>query len=179
MTPASGHAASGGSFFHLRRSTAQTVASADLLNPNQRRHFEVLFSMLEEELIRVERLSREPASSAGALTIVEDDLPPDFAARAQPLVAATRRLVSELAAHLRLGPRRISRRRRVHAMVTAGIIRIDDSSPEELRGYGALDPRFISEVGPALASIRSSLEALSALVAETPRKSASRQDTKL
>jgi len=33
------------------------MTTHELLNPNQRRHFEVLFSMLEDERLRIERLA--------------------------------------------------------------------------------------------------------------------------
>jgi len=142
----------------------------ELLNPNQRRHFEVLFSMLEDELLRIERLATESEMPARNLTVVDNDLPLHFADHARPLLAATRRLVSELASELRLKPRRVSRRRSIHAALTAAVIRIDDSSPSELRGYGDVDPRFATEVGPAVNAIRESVVALASLLEPaTPR----------
>jgi hypothetical protein len=154
------------------------MARHDILNRNQRRHFEVLFSLLEEELIRIERLATEPAASASTLTIVDDDLPPLFADRARPILAATRTLVKDLAGELRLVPRHVSRRRSINAALTTAMIRLDDSSPSELRGYGAVDPRFVTEVGPALNAIRESVAALAALLAEpSSRRSASQKET--
>jgi hypothetical protein len=139
-------------------------AAHQFLNANQRRHFEVLLAMLEDELDRIDRLALEPASPPAALTVLDDDLPADFANRARPMMEATRTIVRDLAARLRLKPRRVSRRRSISAALTAAIIRIDDSSPDELRGYGAVDPRFAEEFGPALDSIRESINGISALL---------------
>jgi hypothetical protein len=152
------------------------MSKHELLNPNQRRHFEVLFSMLEEELVRIERLATEPLAPARTLTIVDDDLPSQFADRARPLLAETRRLLSDLSAELRLSPRHLSRRRSIHAALTAAVIRIDDSSPTELRGYGPVDPRFVTEVGPALNAIRDAIVAVASLLEPATRRAVSRKE---
>ena len=143
---------------------ARRVAAHEFLNANQRRRFEVVLAMLEDELGRIDRLTSEPASLTAALTVLDDDLPADFANRARPMMEATRTIVRDLAARLRLKPRRVSRRRSISAALTAAVIRIDDSSPDELRGYGAVDPRFAEEFGPALDSIRESISGISALL---------------
>jgi hypothetical protein len=139
-------------------------AAHEFLNANQRRHFEVLLAMLEEELGRIDRLAAEPASPTAALTLVDDDLPAGFAGRARPMLEVTRGMIRDLAARMRLKPRRLSRRRSINAALTAAVIRIDDSLPDELRGYGAVDPRFAEEFGPALDSIRDSINGISALL---------------
>jgi hypothetical protein len=140
------------------------IGAHEFLNANQRRRFEVLLSMLEDELGRIVRVATEPAAPTAALTVMDDDLPADFANRARPMVEGTRGMIRDLAARLRLKPRRVSRRRSISAALTAAVIRIDDSSPDELRGYGAVDPRFAEEFGPALDSIRESINGISALL---------------
>ena len=141
---------------------------ADVLNAHQRRHFEVVLSMLEDTLRRLEQLA-EGAPSNSVLTIIEDDLPADFAADAAPYLAGVRERIATLADALRLQPRRVSRRRTVRALLTAEVVRLQDSSAAQLRGYGAVDPRFANAVAPALDEIISRLEALSSQLRGGPR----------
>jgi hypothetical protein len=54
---------------------------------------------------------------------------------------------------------------------TAAIIRIEDGSPDQLRGYGTVDTRFALDVAPRLREIKEELALLGALLgpAETDR----------
>jgi hypothetical protein len=131
-----------------------------VLNANQRRHVEVVLSKIEDSLARVEALCDPAYRAGGILTVVEDDLPHDAAAHARPIIAEIRETVARLATDHHLDRRRLSRRRTVQALLTSEIIRIDDSSPNQLRGYGAVDPRYTDEVAPRLREIRKGLAAL-------------------
>jgi dGTP triphosphohydrolase len=128
-----------------------------VLNENQRRHFEVVLSMLEDAVARVEALCNPELATNGVLTVVEDDLPHGAARRAQPLIESIRAQIARLASDLQLAPRRVSRRRVVQALLTSEVIRIDDSTPSQLRGYGVVDARFDAVVAPRLGEIRDTL----------------------
>lgn len=134
-----------------------------VLNDNQRRHFEVLLSMLEDSLARIDELCSEPSTNR-TLTIVNDDLPPKFAVDAEPLMTSIRARVVQLAAALNLSPRSLSKRRAIATLLTAEVIRIEDSAPERLRGYGSVDPRFADEIAPQLREIREELARLSSML---------------
>jgi len=139
-----------------------------VLNENQRRHFEVVLSMLEDSLTRIEALCNPASATPDVLTLVEDDLPDDVARRAQPVIESIRAQVARLASDLELAPRRLSRRRAVQALLTSEVIRIDDSARHQLRGYGAVDPRFDDVVAPRLGEIRDALMGLAHTVRGKP-----------
>lgn len=147
----------------------EDAVPARLLNAHQKRHFEVVLGMLENTLGRIEQIA-DGASSASLLTIDENDLPADFAAKAAPHLTAVRERIATLALDLELQPRRVSRRRTMRALVTAEIVRLQDSSAAQLRGYGAVDPRFAQAVAPALAEIIERLGALSSQLTVSPRQ---------
>jgi hypothetical protein len=138
-----------------------------LLNAHQRRHFEVVLGMLEDTLSRIEQLAQGGTSSS-MLTIVEDDLPADFATRAAPQLAAVRERITSLADTLQLRPRRLSRRRTVRALLTAEVVRLEDSSAARLRGYGTVDPRFADAVGTVVEEIIRELRSLSSQLSGSP-----------
>jgi hypothetical protein len=142
--------------------------SGGVLNAHQRRHFEVVLGMLEATIGRIEQLA-EAGPSKSMLTIDENDLPPDFATDAAPHLTAVRDKIATLAAELQLQPRRVSRRRAMRALLTAEVVRLQDSSAAQLRGYGAVDPRFAERVAPALADIIDRLGAVSSQLATGPR----------
>ena len=143
----------------------------DLLNDNQRRHFEVLFARLEEELLRLEYLTVRDGDRSARLITLEDDLPPDFDVQSAPLLARLRRSIRGAATLLHLRSRRVSRRRSIKAILTAATVRIEDSGPGELRGYGVVNPEFDREVGPALSEIKAMLMELSSLLRnDSPRR---------
>ena len=138
------------------------------LNAHQRRHIEVVLSMLEAEMNEVERIALGGRTGPDTLTQVDHDLPADFAERMPPHVDAIRARVRELTHALSLSARRAPNRRTIHATLTAAIIRLDDSSAAELRGYGRVEPRYATEVWPVLSDIRASLMAIDQLLAEDP-----------
>lgn len=138
-------------------------ASSDdsLLNEPQLRHFEVFLSMLETALNEIERVT-SPASVAGRdnMIIYDSDLPREFRKQAAPAIGAIREQVSRLADALGIEPRHRSRIRTVKALLTAELVRIEDSYSQKLRGYGAVSPRVQVEVDPALDRIRTDIVAL-------------------
>ena len=136
-------------------------ADENVLNDNQRRHFEVVLSQLEAALDGIEALGR-PAEPREGLTVLDDDLPADFLGRAGPLLESLRAQIAQLAGLLGVSQIRRSRRRAVEALITAETISIDDSSAHQLRGYGDVDPRFATVVAPRLRRLRESLLALAA-----------------
>jgi hypothetical protein len=131
------------------------------LNANQRRHFEVLFSRLEDSLAKIERLLDSP-QFAQSLTLVEDDVPADFRASARAELPRIRSQVDELVAALALQPRTLSLRRIIGATLTTEAVRIEDSFSSHIRGYGQLDPSVGEHVDPALERLAGSLQRMAA-----------------
>lgn len=138
-----------------------------LLNEHQRRHFEVVLAMLQDVLAEVEQLASPVFHGTGALTLYQADLPEDFAAAIHPFLSAVRQRIGHLAAALGVRPRLMSRAQAIRALLTAEMVRLEDSTTKQLRGYGAVDPRFADEVEPVLREMRDVLASVIALL-DTP-----------
>jgi hypothetical protein len=131
------------------------------LNEPQQRHFEVFLSMLEDALTQINRLAGLSATGAeGNLNLYDADLPARFAESAEPILASIRSELANLAELLEIKPRHRSQTRTVRALLTAELVRLDDSYPNKLRGYGSVDPRAHAALEPTLDRIRSGLTAL-------------------
>lgn len=128
-----------------------------LLNEHQRRHFEVLLARLEDALVQVERLAARDPEGSRRLTLYREDLPAGFVDAIRPALGRARELIAGLADDLRLQPRMASRARSIRALLTAGIVRVEDSGAPNLRGYGYVDPRVAHEIEPALDELRATL----------------------
>lgn len=139
-----------------------------LLNGPQRRHFEVLLGMLQETLSKVERLASEAAPEAGGPLVYKEDLPPEFAASIEPVVAELRRLIARLSADLGLRRRAVSRSRSIRALLTAEMVRLEDSTADKLRGYGPIDPRVGTTVDPVLRELHALLGSILRIVDSAP-----------
>lgn len=140
-----------------------SAASRDdpLLNEPQLRHFEVFLAMLEIALNEIERLaSVSPLPCRDNLIVYDSDLPREFMIHVAPALDAIRGQLSDLAHKLGIVPRHRSRTRTVKALLTAELVRTDDSYARKLRGYGAVSPRVQIEVDPALDRIRADIVAL-------------------
>jgi hypothetical protein len=134
-----------------------------VLNAHQRRHFEVLFTRLEDSLARVESLLGEDAPAPGAmLSLSENDVPPGYRGHAAPILAALREQIGGLASALALHPRRVSRSRTIGATLNAEAIRVEDSLSRNLRGYGDVDPSVARLLDPILTGIARTLKDLAA-----------------
>ncbi|MGI8402193.1 MAG: hypothetical protein ACR2NS_11425 [Gemmatimonadaceae bacterium] len=131
------------------------------LNDPQLRHFEVFLSMLETALNEIEWLaSPGPTTEGKNLVIFDSDLPGDFMTRAEPAIGAIRQEIAGLSRTLGIEPRHRSRVRTVKALVTAELVRLDDSYARKLRGYGVVNPRVEAEVDPILDRMRTGIVAL-------------------
>jgi len=130
------------------------------INDNQRRHYEVLLSRLEDSLTKVESLLSTPRPQQ--LTIVENDVSPAFRAHAESEIPRIRRQLERMARALSLQPRTVSLRRAISATLTTDAIRIEDSLSAHMRGYGAVDPSIAERLDPALLDLADSLVALAA-----------------
>lgn len=137
------------------------VGDKSLLNEPQLRHFEVFLSMFETALNEIERLA-SPASAPPkeSLVVLDSDLPGDFKTRAEPLIGVLRQEIGSLAHSLGIDPQHRSRARTVRALLTAELVRLDDSYARKLRGYGVVRPRVQVEVDPVLDRMRGELVAL-------------------
>lgn len=144
-----------------RRFDRQVLTESDagpLLNEPQLRHFAVFLSMLEAALSEVDLLTTDSRSTAQrSLTADNLDLPHDFRRRAIPAIEAIGREIAALVRTLDIKPHGRSRRRQVKALLTAELVRLDDSYARKLRGYGPVSRRVALEVDPFLDRIRSQL----------------------
>ena len=134
-----------------------------VLNEPQHRHFEVFLAMLEDALIEIESLTYSSLGS-GRLTVYDADLPPEFGVSAQPLLDSIREEMTRLADSLGISQQHRSTKRTVSAILTAELVRLDDSYAAKLRGYGAVNPQAITQIDPILEEVRSSLTSLMALL---------------
>ncbi|MFN2602392.1 MAG: hypothetical protein ABR582_06490 [Gemmatimonadaceae bacterium] len=151
------------------RSEASPSGAEDnpsILNENQRRHFEVFVSMLEEAIHEVEVLAGSPSRRADGMISYDDDLPVGFAPEMLPRVESLRVQIAQLVELLDLPRRRRSRARLVRALLTAQIVRTDDSYVRKLRGYGAVDDRAAERIDPIIDAIRADLIQLRQLAEE-------------
>lgn len=140
----------------VTRSNAQSF-----LNDPQRRHFEVFLAMLEDALLEIEYFAHpSTATSKRSLTIYDADLPLGFYDSARPLFESIRGEMADLAAVLGVREQHRSSRRAVKAILTAELVRLDDSYADKLGGYGAVDSRVRTALDPILDEIRSSLVSL-------------------
>lgn len=145
-----------------------------VVNANQRRHFEVLLSRLEESVVRIERLLDDRVAIAGpTLAVMDHDVPPAFHDHATPVLHELRRRIERLAHLLGVEPRRVSRRRLIAATLNAEAIRVEDSLSPQLRGYGHVDPSVHQHLDPLLIDITASLTELAAALRSRTQPSAS------
>lgn len=128
------------------------------LNDNQRRHFEVLLSRLEDSLATIEALLASPRPRQ--LTQLADDVSPDFRALAEAEFPRLRGQVERMAVALGLRPNIVSLRRIIGAALTTDAVRVEDSLSSQMRGYGAVDPSLAERLDPALLRLAESLEYL-------------------
>ena len=130
------------------------------LNDNQRRHFEVLLSRLEDSLATIETLLAAPRHRH--LTQLADDVSPAFRTLAESEIPRLRQHVERLAVALGLRPNVVSLRRIIGASLTTDAVRLEDSLSSQMRGYGAVDPSLAERLDPALMHLAESLQDLSA-----------------
>jgi hypothetical protein len=136
------------------------------LNDNQRRHYEILFSRLEQSLGQIERaIQGEPAATA--LTSPIDDLPNRFAAEAGPMIAALRASTLDIVRSLGLRPREVSRRRTIQALISSEMNGVQDGFASRLRGYGDVDPSVAELLDPQLQQLQARLGELGQLLRDS------------
>jgi len=128
-----------------------------VLNEPQRRHFAVLLAMLEDTLADVEAIAAGPAAS-GRLRAQEHDLPRGLDAALRPYVVQLRGELVALADRLGLVGQSHLASRRLQALLLASIVRMEDSTSDRIRGYGAVDESVKREVDPALRRMHATLE---------------------
>jgi len=128
------------------------------LNDNQRRHFEVLLTRLEDSLSTIERLLAAPPLRH--LTQLSDDVSPDFRTLAEAEIPRLRGQVERMAVALGLRPNVVSLRRIIGAALTTDSVRLQDSLSPQMRGYGAVDASVAERLDPALLRLAESLRHL-------------------
>jgi len=132
-----------------------------LLNEHQRRHFEVLLAGLENSLAAIEDLAaRTDHIETAGLTRYESDLPPDFGDAIRPFLTELRTRTTRLAARLGLRGQSRSVAQSIRAMLVAEMVRLEDSTSAQLRGYGAVDPRVKDVIEPELHALHTLLASI-------------------
>jgi hypothetical protein len=140
---------------------ASDSARQPVLNPAQLRHVAVYLELLQKSLDEVERLvSLPPTEREGCLVQLDADLPEQFATVAAPVVNRLRERVEGLVKALQIPPKRRSRMRTVHAILTDESIRVQDYFSSELAGYGAVHPMVKVHIDPQLTMLRDDLRML-------------------
>ncbi|MGH7627181.1 MAG: hypothetical protein ACREOJ_17925 [Gemmatimonadaceae bacterium] len=141
------------------------MTHATLLNKPQRNHFAVLLAMIEDSLAEIERLARRESEPARELTRWADDLPPGTVEPLLARLALVREHVRVIGRRLGVEPREASRKRAIRAIVTAELLRVEDSYATMLRGYGAVDSAAASVVDPAMDELHAEFTAIAKLLA--------------
>jgi hypothetical protein len=137
------------------------AAQRPVLNAAQLRHVAVYLELLQKSLDEVERLvTMPPVVREGRLVQHDADLPEEFASVAAPVVERLRERVEGLVKALRIPPKRRSRRRSVHAILTDESLRVQDYFSSELAGYGAVHPLVKVHIDPQLTMLRDDLRML-------------------
>jgi hypothetical protein len=149
---------------HFKRSKVSEKQSGEArLNDNQRRHYEILFSRLEQSLEQIERAIQRAPSSA-QLTRPIEDLPESFVANAAPLIGELRVAMLDVVSTLGLRPREVSRRRTIQALISSEMNGVQDGYSSRLRGYGEVDPSVAEHLDPRLRRLHHGLAELGQLL---------------
>jgi hypothetical protein len=127
-----------------------------------------MLESLEASLTQIERLIEDAREREGSVTHVSHDLPAEFSAAAPRRIAQLRARIGELAEHMHISRRRVSKRRTVRGMLTAQLVRVEDITPSRLRSYGELDADVANNLAPSLQGLRAELGELLALLENTP-----------
>ncbi|MGH7603316.1 MAG: hypothetical protein ACRENK_04870 [Gemmatimonadaceae bacterium] len=108
-------------------------------------------------LANTEVRSGDAGTSDEGLVIYDADLPADLRERVAPAIQSIRREIASLAHGLGIEPQHRSRRRKAKAILTAEMLRLDDSYARKLRGYGEVSPQAATEIDPILDKMRTDL----------------------
>jgi len=130
------------------------------LNGPQRLHFEVILASLEKALSRLELIAQGREHAGCRLTRMDGDLPDAFWEGAAPIVERLRAKVASLSTAMALTERHTSAKRLVRTLLTAQLLKIEDSSSGRLRGYGVVDPAVEGRLDPALEALQLDLHAV-------------------
>lgn len=141
------------------------------LNDHQRRHFEVLFSRLEDAVTAIEGWLNPDMHRPGILKLTVDDLPDGYRELAAESLADLRQRIAVLSRVLELKSRHASRSRMIGATLRAEAVRVEDSLSRHLRGYGSVDSTVAELLDPQLQEIARALNAL-AIRLNAPRRPA-------
>jgi len=139
------------------------------LNGPQRLHFEVILASLEKALSRLELIALGKEHDGCRLTRMDGDLPDAFWEGAAPIVGRLRAKVASLSTAMALAERHTSSKRLVRTLLTAQLLKIEDSSSGRLRGYGVVDPAVEGRLDPALEALQLDLHAVLDLLSSHER----------
>lgn len=138
-----------------------------LLNEPQRRHLGVTLGQIQQLLHEVGDLLGVPAARDGLVTEAAD-LPPGFVRKAPRLLEEVDRQITALAERFDLPQRQRSRYRWVRAVLGNAIDNLEDTRPNKLHPYGAVDPELEPALDPPLRELQRRVRELLTVLESDP-----------
>ena len=118
------------------------------LNENQKRGVEATLRLLEIALDEIaDILDRD---RDGTLYSVRTRIPPERSAELLRLSAEARTVIDDLARRYHLKKQERDGARVISALLSVRWESLEDTRPQKLHRYGAVDPKLVSELGPAI-----------------------------
>ncbi len=118
------------------------------LNENQKRGLEATLRILEITLDDIgDVLDRD---RDGTLYAVRNWIPPERTAELLRLSAEARTLIADLARRYHLKKQERDGARVISGLLSVRWEALEDTRPEKLHRYGPVDPKLVSELGPAI-----------------------------
>jgi hypothetical protein len=130
---------------------AQDPSGAVLLTEGQRRHLTTTLAQLEDHLSEIVALTRGARSPGPRILLkVLNDLPHGFGEATREDISRAKATLAELVATFDLAPPTASPRQTVQALVTHGLVMVEDSVSRRLRSYGPVHPDLPRVLDPLL-----------------------------
>lgn len=127
----------------------------DLLTEGQRRHLVTTLARLEDHLHEIVALAKGSKPPAHRLLLqVVNDLPEGFGEACRGNITAAAVTLAELVAAFNLAPPTASRRQTVQALVTHGLVMVEDTVSRRLGGYGQIHRDLPPLLDPLLERLR-------------------------
>lgn len=133
------------------------------LGENHRRVVSVLLRGIDRMCSEVEASLEE---SGGILQRVADDVSRLQKKELRQVTLRVRAEIGRVASEIALDTGVVSIRRKVSALISAGIVNIEESDPQKLRGYGPLSDLAMTRLQEEFARLHELLERMAAVLEE-------------